>query len=216
MGTLEYLSPSEDEAVAMAEALVASESDGIHGHARRLGRWLRAKAAGDEAAGARDAAVALVRAGCKHVFVTRGASGVLWARKNVGGKGAGPQLNGGSRYKWGGTGEEDGDVKIEVLPAVAVDKVVSTRAVRPHEKGSAREPRHTKVCCVCSANGARRRRTPVRHVWRPASRARASGRAAKRARSRTLVCRRSVHVATTFALRMRRCEKCPPPTQASR
>ena len=54
----------------------------------------------------RAAAAALVRAGCRHVLVTRGAQGVLWAHAEAAG---------------------DEQVAYEELPALAVSTVLSTR-----------------------------------------------------------------------------------------
>ena len=101
LGAVSYLSPNADEATAMAAAL--PEADGGDG-IRRLGRWLRAKAAGDDETAVREAAVALVRAGVREVLVTRGARGVLWAR-----------------------GEADGEVFCEAHPARPVERITSTR-----------------------------------------------------------------------------------------
>jgi len=73
LGALSFVSPNEEEAAAMAATLDGSSYT----------------ADTDAAA----AAVSLVRAGCKHVFVTRGARGVLWARDAGGGEVATEQLD---------------------------------------------------------------------------------------------------------------------------
>ena len=58
---------------------------------------------------ARSAAAALVRAGCRHVLVTRGERGVLWARRDA------------------AASPETGAVVFEELSALPVPRVVSTR-----------------------------------------------------------------------------------------
>ena len=75
LDTLAFVSPNEDEAVAMAAAL----DGGTHTDGTGIG-------VATTGIGAAAAASALVRAGCRHVFVTRGARGVLWARDAGGGE----------------------------------------------------------------------------------------------------------------------------------
>ena len=69
----------------------------------------------------RGAAAALVRAGCQHVFVTRGAHGVLWARA------ARTATDGGSAASQAGAVEASGDVTFEEFDAIEIGAVVSTR-----------------------------------------------------------------------------------------
>ena len=89
LDALTFVSPNEEEAAAMAAALDGSTYT----------------AGTDAAANAAAAATALVRAGCRHVFVTRGARGLIWA--------------------WGSGG---GEVAVEELEAISLGQVlVSTR-----------------------------------------------------------------------------------------
>jgi len=72
-----FVSPNEAEVLAMADALRAA-GGGPGGGTRRGGG--EGGGGGEGEGEVRGAAAALLRAGVRHVLVTRGAKGLLWAR----------------------------------------------------------------------------------------------------------------------------------------